>query len=91
MPPEKYLILSLALENAIARENWPEVTTLFDARAEGLDTFGSVPEDLKSQILAVDERLTRNLLVRRREILSQMRQLKKVSRARNTYSTISHS
>jgi hypothetical protein len=82
---DRLLTLTYALEDAVIRRDWPEVNALFGERGQLLDTAPRLASTNVEAILAADARLTACLESERTSVLTQLRQSRKVSAARNLY------
>ena len=82
---EKYLVLTLAVEQAVADENWDEVQTLFRERSETMFQLDSITPQYRSQIEEIEARYMKRLTLRRKEVLDQLRKISQASKLRATY------
>jgi hypothetical protein len=78
-------LLSLALEDALARENWSEAQSLFDERAEEIAQISEMTPDRLQQIQEIEQRIFFRLRLRRSEVLEKISRSSKVMKAVKAY------
>ncbi len=83
--PDRLFLLSLALEDALARENWSEAQSLFDERAEEIAQISEMTPDRLQQIQEIEQRIFFRLRLRRSEVLEKISRSSKVMKAVKAY------
>jgi hypothetical protein len=83
---DRLLALTFALEDAVVRHDWPEVTALFGERGRLLDSAPNLGAANTKSILEADAKLQRRLETEKSHVLAKLKQTRKVSAARKLYS-----
>ncbi len=88
MPLEQLLALTVALEDAVGRRDWPEVNVLFSERGQILDSDIQVDPSQVEAILRADARLHERLQAERSVLQTQLKQTRKVAAAQKLYTKL---